>query len=754
MKFNLPFGKTEKKEFFLSLILHNEKINAVFFEEVEGEMQTLASSSSKFEDSIENASLEELLTTADKAISQAEQKLSQKLETVKTIFAVKVSWVQEDKIKKEYLEKLKKISDELGLIPIGFIVIYEAISYLLEKEEGAPISAIIAEKGDKFISAALIKAGKIKEFKTSEITESPAETLDNVLKHFSAETFPQRILILGESKDESQEFLKHKWSQSLPFLHLPQVSTLEADFDAKAVLFGSARQLGFEMLDSEIPQEETIDKDFKEEEKPEEEDEEIDGKIKLIPPEGALEYFGFFKNQDVEKEKINEKEGERSAQIPQETLKESIEEIPEEIKEEQADKKQLPVNAAFIMTGGRNFLSKMTKALKLPGKGLSSYGISPRNKFLLIPLLLIIILLVTSYFYYLNNSATVTLNINADLSEKAVDVIFSQNKSSDPEKGILASKFLSVTEEGTASTQTSGKKETGEKAKGKVTIFNNDSAPKNLSSGTTITSSGGIDFTLDDSVTIASASGDVFSGTTPGKKDVSVTAKEIGTESNLPSNTKFTIGSGGSIAAKNDNAFSGGTKKEITVVAKEDIEDLKKTIVKNLESKAKENLKNKISDDDILLPVLISGEIIKSSFDKKDGEEAKNVALKATVEYKGISYKKSDSVEFANEILKNSISDNQTVSADNIAVGVSSAKQDDETVTAKIKIKGFVVPKIDEGNIKKEISGKSFSDAEEILKGLDQVSSAEINLALNLPLLPKLLPFSSDKIKLQAKINE
>ena len=99
MKLPLSFSKEQKKEFFLALVLRNEKINAVFMEEVGGKIHVLSKHAQAFEKSIEESTTEELLETADKAISAAEQHLPEKLETVKTIFGVKGSWVEDNKIK-------------------------------------------------------------------------------------------------------------------------------------------------------------------------------------------------------------------------------------------------------------------------------------------------------------------------------------------------------------------------------------------------------------------------------------------------------------------------------------------------------------------------------------------------------------------------------------------------------------------------------------------------------------------------------
>ncbi|MEK7573325.1 MAG: hypothetical protein AAB531_02765 [Patescibacteria group bacterium] len=748
MKLPLSFSKEQKKEFFLALVLRNEKINAVFMEEVGGKIHVLSKHAEAFEKSIEESSTEEILETADKAISQAEQRLPEKLETVKTIFGVKGSWVEDNKIKKEYLEKLKKISDELGLVPIGFLVIFEAISYLLEKEEGTPVSIILAETGKKFVSAALIKGGKIKEFKTSEITTSPATTLDNILKHFSSDVLPPKIVVFNGEEDESQEFINHKWSSGLSFIQIPQVTTLPSEFDARAVLFGAATQLGFEVLDKELPEDddEEIPADFKS--GPEEK--ETDDNIKIVPDESSMEYFGFVKDKDIAKEP-HPKPVEIIDEMPQQALKEQIEEIPEVVAEEEGEKKQLPVNAFAMMLSGKSILSKLFKNLsKLPLKSflsLPGFFLSG-GKMMLIPLALILLILIGGFFYFFSNKAAVVLSIDAKPSEKTQDVTFSSDSSTDPSNGILASQFISATQEGNISASATGKKEVGEKAKGTVTIFNNADSSQNLSSGATITSANDRAFTLDKAVTVPAASGDVFSGTTPGKVDVAVTAKEIGQDSNIPSDTKFSIGTSVSMAAKNDNAFSGGSKKEVTVVSEDDIEKLEAKLLKDLESKGKDELTKKISGDEVLLPVLISEKLVKKDLSKKANEEASKVTLTGTVEYKGISYKKSDLVDFANEVLKNEISQDEMIDSDSIEADVGEIDQDEDKISARVAIKAFVVPKINEEEVIKKITGKSFNSAKEILTKYPQVSDAKISLSFSLPFLPQILPFSSKNIKI------
>jgi len=107
MKLNaLPFlDKKEKPDYFLSLILRNEKAKAVIFEKIGNSLKYVNDAEEEFDNTIEDASTEEFLNVLDKIITTAESALPQNIETHKTLFALKQSWVEDSKIKKEYLEK-------------------------------------------------------------------------------------------------------------------------------------------------------------------------------------------------------------------------------------------------------------------------------------------------------------------------------------------------------------------------------------------------------------------------------------------------------------------------------------------------------------------------------------------------------------------------------------------------------------------------------------------------------------------------
>src|SRR5258706_5975614 len=255
MKLPIPLlRKKEIKNYFLALLLRDDNISAVVFEEETGKIKLVGKGAEELKTSLDETSFEELLEACDKAIGTAESALPSNVETHKTVFGVKESWVEDTKIKREHLAHLKQLSEQLDLKPLGFLIFSEAIAHLLQKEEGAPISAVLIDVGTKHATATLLRAGRVVETKETKLGESIPATIDELLKTFeSSDILPSRILLfnVGGSSKLAQQFISHQWSKSLPFLHVPQITLLETDFEARAILFGTAAQLGFETIDLE-----------------------------------------------------------------------------------------------------------------------------------------------------------------------------------------------------------------------------------------------------------------------------------------------------------------------------------------------------------------------------------------------------------------------------------------------------------------------------------------------------------------------
>lgn len=724
MKLSFPFLQQKKDSpvYYLALLLTSEKASAIILEESEGKIKIINKQNQSFIENIENLSLEELIDTTDKVISSAEETLPPSIEIRKTVFGVKENWVESEnkKIKKIYLQKLKKLCDALDLSPIGFMVVSEAISSLCQQEEGAPLSAIFVELGKKTITLTLFRGGKSIQVVDGVMEGTYASTVDNLLKHFTIEVLPARIILYDTqiSEDLIQQFITHQWTKSLPFLHMPQISVLDSGFDGRAVAFGAAAQMGFEVLDSKGSDIKTYTSGGKED-KP--------------APESAVSSsipsvdFGFVVGEDIAKQLSDPNPAEVSAM--QEVESNVTESQQEEILREEnnpAPKKKI----AF-------------PSVRLPKVSLPSFD--PKGpKILLIPVAILIFavsIIGGAYYFYLNNvNASVLITLNPKKVTQTNDVIFTIENSGDYSKNVLGAKTVNSTLDGDLSVGATGKKEIGDKAKGTVTIYSKLSRSKTFTSGTIITYNGH-DFTLDKDVVIASSSGDASDE--PSKASVPVTAKDIGTDSNLPSGLKFAV-SGfdqSEVVAKNESAFSGGTKKTVTVASKDDLAKLRAELVKNLEEKASEELVKQAEPDSITLPIVLSTNIEKTKYDKEAGDEAKTVKLNATVSFTGLSYQESETKKFAKEIIQKNYSKNLTFDEKNIQTKIVDAKQKSpKEVMASLVINASLLPKIDNQEIAKELRGKSGKEADAIISRIPQLERSEIHYSPNIFFLSKMLP--------------
>ncbi len=796
MKLPIPsvFKSANKTQYFLSLLLRDEKATAVIIEESLGSVKILSKHEEYFATPIEDASEEEWLDIIDKTISRAEEILPPNIETQKTVFGVKDSWVEEKRIKKDYLLKLKKVCEALSLTPIGFLVISEAIIHLMQEEEGAPVSAVLTEIGKRSLMISLIRGGKIVETRSVPRTEEVALGVDAALKTFQSDVLPSRVVIFDglETEKLSQLFISHQWSKSLPFLHMPQISILPPGFDAKAVVFGAAVQMGFTIVGdivdktgheiktlghtgplpkkehATVEDEPTPTKSLEPETEHEEVERIVEAKETTQTTDGA-EAFGFLTDVDV-----------ATVKTPPPVVEEPI---PHTTKHEEKSHDVAPVSDSLHMEGAKTF-EEVTKEEKqtfaihhheesqpshqehthprgsgkiaslLAGISLPKIALPRGNGVFIIPVLLVLLIGIGLAYVFLVRAA-ITLTIRPEVVDQTETIVFSTKSDTDTENHTVGAKKITVTLDGTSSTEATGKKDTGNKAKGTVTLYNSAETKKQLSVGATITSSNGLDFIVDKDVVVASSSGDIFSGIKSGTAQVAVTAKTIGSEYNLPSNTKFTVSGISSLAAKNDAAFSGGSKKQVTVVAKGDIDKLTADLPKSLEGKAKQEIAKKIGSDETVLPLFLNITLAKKSFNKDVGEETKTVTLKTQVTFDGIAYKNENLNAIAKSIISDKSSENQAVSEKGVKNTLRSIKEKNEDeVSASLVVNAGLLPKIDTTKVLQDVKGKSFSDAEELLSQMAQIDGVDIVLIPNIPFLPKLLPRLEKNIKVTVQTNE
>ncbi len=721
----LPFlNKKPKEDFFISLLFKPKNTVAILLSNKESSLNIISTKSVSLD--LESASTEEIIAVADEAISSIELSLDEGYKLEKTIFSVPYFWADEDgSIKKEKLLQLKKLSVELALKPMGFIVSIEALIKYFQDKEGVPLSAIFVEETKDKVYLYLVKAGSIVEVQSGQVTDEIEKSVEHALKKVEKFTsLPSRMILLyhDDIENRQQNFLNYPWTKDLPFLHLPQISLMEKGFENEAVVDAIASQLNARILD-----------------KPE-----ISG-AELIENEASSmadedEKFGFVKEKDVFD--IPEDEHDREKVIV--SVSGAYREDDIKIKDDRN----------FDEESEKNSNSTLDTVFELPGKVLGIFGgfVSGGSKLkaFFIPIAAVIIFAFLMVIYYLLFlRVEVVVFIDGEVVKDEVLVNLSEEENTSFEDQILRIDTIEQEVEGKVFQNTTGIEETGEKAKGEATISSSLSQSQTIESGTVLTSSNGLKFTLDDDVDIASSSGVTDLKTKKGK----VTADEIGKEYNLPSGTKFSVSGfdNSSVEAKNDAAFSGGTKEEKQIVSKDDTEKLAEKIVEDLFDKALEQARKSVESNEQIISVLLSSSIENEKYNASIGDEIKSLELTATVFYVFGVYKKEEAQKFINDSKGGQPPEGFVISEEDSEISLTDVQQTSAGITGMLTYEVLYKPNIELANLADKIAGKTSSAALEIIKKIDGISDATIVFKNKLPLLPSILPARSGQINISLK---
>jgi biopolymer transport protein ExbD len=741
----IPFlTKTVSTEFFLALIFESDKISSILFKEQEKTLVIMASRESVID--LEGASIEDLIVACDNVISRLEMSLPEGTTLEKTIFAVPHSWVEEGRIKQARLSQLKKISEELALTPMGFIISIEAIVAFLQKKEGAPVNGIFVELSEKFLTIFVVRGGNIIDTKRGVISESVEKTVEALLSTVTKlDVLPSKIVLLHNKEAEAvqQKFLAHHWTKDLPFMHLPQVAILDKGFENEAIINGVATQLNIEVKGD------VAVATF--EEKGEDEDE-------VVQTTGS---FGFLKDEDVatvvskpQRESIREEDSgfEEDGREPivkhhgveqtEDASEEIFEEDEQPEEESTSDKKGISFASALSMFSGIITPRTFSNLPKMIGNG----------KKLIVPLIALIVVVLAIFLYYafILKAQVIVFTDKKAFKEDSLNITLTTNGDSSFTDKTLKVSTIDEEVKGEEQQETTGQKDTGKKAQGTITIFNKTDKKQEIDKGTTVTSSNDLEFTLDDSISVASTSS---FATSFSSEKVKVTASNFGKEYNLPSQTNFTIKgiATSDLFGRNDSAFSGGTKEEIQVVALKDLQALEDTVTKRLFDKAKSQATSQLSQDEALVPTYLAADFKDKTFDKKEDETAKNVKLTAVVDYTLGVYKKDELSKFISSSSNFDVPPEFKLSDAESSISISDIKQNKNDISAKLSFNAVFKPQLNTATLPQQISGKSQKDALSKLKSTPGISDATLIFSHKLPFLPIIVPLNRGNISIEIK---
>lgn len=770
MNFTNLFSKksnTPQPEYFLAVEIHESLIKTALWEVQDGQSNVV------------NVGTYEMWADEDSLVNGIDSSLEQAVKIIsgqpnRVIFGLPDSWMEEDKIHPTKIKLVGRICKELGLEPIGAVTINRAVAHYLKKRDGVPPTAILLEVYTTKISLSYIYLGEVKA--TEEVAKSGdiGSDVEEGLTRMDLPNYPARFILTNGSdlSDESQQVTAHPWQDRLPFKHLPKVEPLPVDFSIKAIaLIGGTEAVKFMGLPIK-EEKEPVGNDSLVDQKsvpssrdlysnqpvrsafsssdadgsnPSPDEISVSDSDNLKIPEGDIpniEEHGFFYEEVEAPESLDH---EQDNSFNSEFLSEKIEPIEYQEIETPEDHIEIVAPTQNQLPKSRpKFQFNFPKVGKLPKISF------PKLKFSFGPLLLVPLLLagaVISYFYF--GQAIVSLYFNPQTFSQTLTIFVSDTARSD--KPTLVATTQKVSGSTKETTATTGTATVGDRATGVVTIANKTVAPLVVKKGTILTTDNGkYSFSVDEEVTVASASSgllDVISGKATGVK---VTATKIGPEYNLSAENTLTVDSYSRTVAIaiSEKEFAGGTSRSVNAVSKADQD--------KLIAQATEKIKQ-LTDSQVTSATpgkktipLSELQLTKKVFDKNIGEESTTLSLDLEGSLDTFIYTEQDLFALVDNELKSKLPASSTLKPNSTNIKVESLQKKDGEYQANVSVSASLFPLFDEEKLKQVIKGKSKDKIRPFLDPIKGFTGADIKVTPPIPLLSKYLPLKNIEFELIA----
>ena len=341
------------------------------------------------------------------------------------------------------------------------------------------------------------------------------------------------------------------------------------------------------------------------------------------------------------------------------------------------------------------------------------------------------------------------------LSKELVITLDAEAEKTDPETNTLKAEIVEREVSGSKEIPTTGKKVVGDHAKGKVIIFNRTGSVKTFPEDTVLLGPNNVKFTLTEEVSIASSSSGADYSIQPGKAEASVISVEIGSEYNLEAKTEFSVANFDKLSyvSSNDQAFSGGSSREIQAVSKEDRLKLENELTQELQEQIKDQLTKTDEGTNKFIPT-DKYEAKNKEFSADVNEEALNLTLTMTLSTTMLKYGNEELVPIAQAQLQSSLPEGAVLREEKTAIHPKEVKQEkDAPIILIATMTSEAIPKLDKEMIASLLTGKTTDQANSILRDKQEVASYEVVIK---PSLSKTLfgrmPKKTENISIQIKV--
>ncbi|MBD3279248.1 MAG: hypothetical protein GF390_00885, partial [Candidatus Pacebacteria bacterium] len=451
---------------FLAILLLESSVQTVLWTVEAGQIKVLEKSAQKFYRN-EN----DCLIKTDQAL----QELGPQSETIdEVIFVFEPDWIQAGDLQAEKKPLLKKLTKDLSLKPLGFVILTESLSehFLQVKAQQA---SILVYFSNSYLHLMLLEQADLKASvrlgSSDNLVNDLVEGLAQIKRKLKQadKTFPPQVYLASPylTKDElisnQQQLISHQWGkQYFPTTPLVEIFSLNSLFKVAVQEAGKvvAGMKNLPLADGETKLHK-VDKQA----------------AQVAQDNKQMSSFGV----PIDQKYI----------LPNQDLNQKFSNVqqPEPLAAE-------PSNLNLDKLKANKPPSKLAKLLV------------PFKKIILLGVLTGLLVFLSISYVWLRFFSEITINITpADqVVAKEVDITLDpEADQSQPEELILKAKLVTKKYTETGLEATSGEKTIGEQAKGKVTILNKTTEVKTFDQGTVLKANG-LTFTLDQSVKVASAS--------------------------------------------------------------------------------------------------------------------------------------------------------------------------------------------------------------------------------------------------------
>lgn len=298
--------------------------------------------------------------------------------------------------------------------------------------------------------------------------------------------------------------------------------------------------------------------------------------------------------------------------------------------------------------------------------------------------------------------------------------------------------------------QAAGKRDVGNKAEGKIAIYNLTGKPLNLKASTTTLTLGNATYYLktDQSVKVSREDGSAAVNV------ADIIAEQGGESYNLPAGTRLEIANQvfGSqpqvLYAKTSAPVVGGTSRFISLISQDDIKNAGVTLTQNIIKQASAELAAK----NLIMPEgAYTTNVVEFSTDKPAGTETPTFEGYENLHFTGIAFDKEALSNLVRDRISKTLGGDkklQDASQDTLEYKVKSTDFAAQIMTVSVHYQSQVLSNVDLGDLKSQIAGKTKQEASEILLSKPEISRVDITLS---PAWQQSLPRISPKIHLEIK---